>query len=59
MVDIMEQLLITLIFVSIMLAGFWFALKFSKFKGDSHEECDGEGDCELKKLGIKNLKCEH
>ncbi|GBD91075.1 hypothetical protein BMS3Abin04_01799 [bacterium BMS3Abin04] len=55
----MEQLLAAFLFFSIALAGFWGALKFSNFKGESHEECTDEDSCALKKLGIKNLKCDH
>ena len=55
----MEQFLEAILFFSIALAGFWTALKFSKFKGESHEECTGDENCELKKLRIKKLKCEH
>ena len=57
--DVMEQLLAAFLFFSIALAGFWGALKFSNFKGESHEECTDEDSCALKKLGIKNLKCDH
>ena len=55
----MEQFLAAILFFSIALTGFWGALKFSKFKGESHEECDGDENCAFKKLGIKNLKCDH
>jgi len=53
----MEQLIATIVFLAIAFAGFWGALKFSKFKGESHEECTGDENCELKKLGIKKLQC--
>ncbi|NOX17787.1 MAG: hypothetical protein GXO87_05835 [Chlorobi bacterium] len=55
----MEQYIATFLFFSVVLLGFWGALKFSKFKGESHDECEDEENCAVKKLGIKNLKCEH
>ncbi len=55
----MEQFIAAVLLFSFALLGFWGALKFSKFKGESHEECKDEEDCAVKKLGIKNLTCEH
>lgn len=48
MEDVMGQFIITLLFFSIALLVFWGALKFSKFKGEGHEECDDEDSSILK-----------
>ena len=55
----MEQFIVVLVFFFIALVGFGSALKFSKFKGESHNECDDKENCEIKKLGIKGLQCDH
>ena len=55
----MEEFITVFLFFIIALTVFWSALKFSKFKGESHDECDDEDNCSVKKLGIKGLQCDH
>jgi len=53
----MGQVIAAILFFSISLGGFWSALKFSKINGESHRECTGDADCELKKLGLRREYC--
>jgi hypothetical protein len=53
-----EQFAIIILFFALALLGFWGALNFSKYKAKKEKPCEDEEDCEIKKLGIKNLDCD-
>ena len=55
----MEQFIAALLFSVIALTGFWAAIKFSKFKGEKHEECDDPEQCVLRKIGLSKLHCDN
>ena len=55
----MEQFIAAFVFFSIALLGMWAALKFSKFKGEEHEECDNPEKCILRKIGLSKLHCDN
>ncbi len=55
----MEQFIAAILFSSIAIVGFWAALKFSKFEGESHDECDNPEQCILRKIGLSKLHCDN
>ncbi len=54
----MGEFIAVFLFFIVTLLGFLAALEFSKFKGESHDECEDQDSCIFKKIGLKKLHCD-
>ena len=58
MEEAMLQFIVIVMFFIISTLGMWAALRFSKFKGESDEQCENPEECILRKLGLSKLHCD-